>query len=169
MIRSVIFTAVLMLVILPVFGQRKNKEVEPVSEYRESYNDFRLHYEEVEVVIPVKSKDEKPLEPKNDISKFLKEKLDSVYFYNANICCADGFRVLIYVGASSVEASTAKNNAYDILPFEKSYKLWHQPSFKVKVGDFVDKLEAFYAYANLVKIFPNAIVVPDKVNIVREQ
>ncbi len=152
--------------VYPQLGDAENKG--QVREYREKFDDYRPRYEVVEIKV-AETKLPDPLPPKNDINKFLTEKLDSVYSYNSNICCADGYRVLIYAGTSSEEATMQRNNAYDILPQEKSYKEWRQPSFKVKVGDFVDKLEAYYAYASLVKIFPNAIVVPDKVNIVREQ
>ena len=168
MIRALL---VLMVVISSCASAQKQTtgSNEQVREYREYFPDFRPRYEPVEeksvatTTLPVF------VQPKNDINKFLKEKLDSVYYYNSNICCADGFRVLIYVGTSSEEASTQRSYAYELLPLDRSYKEWRQPSFKVKVGDYVDKLEAYYAYAKLVKIFPSAIVVPDKVNIVREQ
>jgi hypothetical protein len=170
MIRIIfLFSIVLMVSSCAGFAQRKGRESdEQVKDYKEDYSSFRPRYEIVEEKKqPTETKTELVL-PKNDINKFLAEKLDSVYFYNNNICCADGYRVLIYVGSSSEEASSYRNNAYDILPLEKSYKDWRPPSFKVKVGDYIDKLEAYYAYAKLVKIFPSAIVIPDKVNIVRE-
>ena len=169
MIRFLIFGLIILTTFIPAFSQRKNKDNnEPVKEYKEDLFSYRPRYEIPEEKKSVDTKPSDLIIPKNDINKFLTEKLDSVYSYNANICCADGYRVLIYIGSSSEEARTQRNNAYDVLPLEKSYTEWKQPSFKVKVGDFVDKLEAYYAYAKLVKIFPNAIVVPDKVNIVRE-
>ncbi len=148
--------------------KKKSKGEDSVQEFKEDLSAYRPSYKRVEDV----KKDVQVSEiiiPKNDINKFLKEKLDSVYFYNANICCADGFRILVYIGTSSEEAKLKRNDAYDVLPLEKSYTEWKQPSFKVKVGDYVDKLEAYYAYAKLVAVFPNAIVIPDKVNIVRDR
>ena len=150
------------------YSQRKSNVQDPVKEYKENFDSYRPQYkpaEEMKLEI-VKLPD--PIVPKNHINKFLTEKLDSVYFYNANICCADGYRILIYSGSNKEDARNYRNNAYEVLPFEKAYMDWVQPSFKVKVGDFIDKLEAYYAYARLVRVFPNAIVVPDKVNIVRE-
>ena len=171
-------TRALLLVILLCFtsiyaqAQRKKKheDDDQVKEYKEDISAFRPHYDVVEDKKgTVEPKVVDQVIPKNDINKFLKDKLDSVYFYNANICCADGYRVLVYIGNSSDEARSRRNDVYDILPLEKSYTEYKQPSFKVKVGDYVDKLEAYYAYAKLVSIFPNAIVVPDKVNIVRDR
>jgi len=106
--------------------------------------------------------------PKNHINLFLQEKLDSVYAYNEKITAADGFRILVYTGTSSEEARNQRNRVYDGIENEQSYTEWKSPNFKVKVGDYVDKLEAYYAYAKLIKVFPNAIVVPDKINILRD-
>ncbi|HVD96707.1 MAG TPA: hypothetical protein VNB90_00795 [Cytophagaceae bacterium] len=138
-------------------------------EYKEDYSSLRPKYDVVEekkTTVTVNTTD--VVVPKNDINKFLAEKLDSVYSYNLGITSADGYRILVYVGASSEEARNQRSYAYQVLPLERSYTEWKQPNFKVKVGDFVDKLEAYYAYSRLVQVFPNAIVVPDKVNIVRE-
>jgi hypothetical protein len=170
MIRSLIVLILVCMTSVYTHAQRKKKHDEPVKEYKEDINSFRPHYEVVEEKKEVsETKTSDLIVPKNDINRFLKEKLDSVYAYNANICCADGYRVLIYIGNSSEEARSKRNDVYDVLPLEKSYTEYKQPSFKVKVGDYVDKLEAYYAYAKLIKIFPNAIVVPDKVNIVRDR
>ena len=105
--------------------------------------------------------------PQNDITRTLSEKLDSIHFYNQNVVSADGYRVLVYTGSSSDDAKRNKGSVYDVLPDERIYIEWKSPSFRVKVGDYVDKLEAYSNYATLLKVFPNAIVVPDKVNIIR--
>jgi len=171
MVRSLLVLILVCMTSVYTHAQRKKKnDDEPVKEYKEDINSFRPRYEVVEEKIELPStKTSDPVAAKNDINKFLKAKLDSVYSYNANICCADGYRVLIYIGNSSDEARSKRNDVYDVLPLEKSYTEYRQPSFKVKVGDYVDKLEAYYAYAKSISIFPNAIVIPDKVNIVRDR
>ena len=170
MVRSLLILTMICVTSVYTFGQRKRgKEDEPVKEFREDLHAYRPHYEITEEKKSPETKIPEAVVPKNDINKFLKDKLDSVYFYNNNICCADGYRILIYVGNSSEEARTKRNDAYDVLPLDKSYTDYRAPSFKVKVGDYIDKLEAYYAYAKLVVVFPNAIVVPDKVNIVRDR
>lgn len=147
----------------------QKKKGEPIKDYNEDLFSFRPRYEKVvEKKDPLENKTPKQVIPKNDVSVFLKEKLDSLYSYNQKIISADGYRILIYTGTSSEEARNQRNNIYAVLPLDKSYTEWKSPHFKVKVGDFIDKLEAYYAYAKIVKVFPNAIVVPDKVNIVRE-
>jgi hypothetical protein len=141
----------------------------PAKEYKEDLSAFRPTYEPLDVkAVSTSAPVTEQILPKNDINKFLAEKLDSVYAYNEGITSADGYRILVYTGTSSEESRNQRNYVYQILPLERSYTEWKSPNFKVKVGDFIDKLEAYYAYAKLVKVFPNAIVVPDKVNIVRE-
>lgn len=149
--------------------QSQRNSNEPAKEYKEDFSSFRPKYEPTEEKkTNTTAQASDPVPPKNDINKFLAEKLDSVYSYNNGIVSADGYRVLVYTGTSSEESRNQRNYVYQVLPLEKAYTEWRSPNFKVKVGDFVDKLEAYYAYARLVKVFPNAIVVPDKVNIVRE-
>jgi hypothetical protein len=149
---------------------QKTTASSPVREYKEDLSAYRPKFENNEnKKQPAETLPQEVVAPKNDINRFLAEKIDSVYAYNLNITSADGYRILIYTGTSSEEARTQRNYVYDVLPSEKAYTEWRSPSFRVKVGDFVDKLEAYYAYAKLVKIFPNAIVVPDKVNIVRDK
>jgi hypothetical protein len=169
MLRSLLLVSVICLTMVSAIAQRKKgREDEPVKEFKEDLHSYRPKYEIVEEKKVIETKTTEAVVPKNDINKFLKDKLDSVYFYNKIICCADGYRVLIYVGNSSEEARTKRTDAYAVLPDEKSYTDYRQPSFKVKVGDYVDKLEAYFAYAKLAVIFPNAIVIPDKVNIDRD-
>lgn len=151
-----------------VHSQKRRDNDEQAKEYKENLSDYRPQYTVTEEKkAPALASDPVAI-PKNDINKFLGEKLDSVYSYNEGITSADGYRILVYTGTSSEECRTQRGYAYNALPEERSYTEWRQPNFKVKVGDFVDKLEAYYAYARLVKVFPNAIVVPDKVNIVRD-
>jgi hypothetical protein len=169
MLRSLIILALFVSSCASVHSQKGNDNNSQAKEYKEDIASFRPKYEQTEEkIVTAAPQVVDPVLPKNDINKFLAEKLDSVYSYNNGITSADGYRVLVYTGTSSEESRNQRNYVYQVLPLEKSYTEWRSPNFKVKVGDFVDKLEAYYAYARLVKVFPNAIVVPDKVNIVRE-
>ena len=140
-----------------------NSDQEDISQYRIKY--------EIKTDAPVQNqttiKTQPSVVPKNDVTKVLGEKLDSIHFYSQNVTSADGYRILVYTGSSSEDAKRNKGNVYDVLPDERIYIEWKSPSFRVKVGDYVDKLEAYSSYASLLRTFPNAIVVPDKVNIIR--
>ncbi|MCY5908922.1 SPOR domain-containing protein, partial [Salmonella enterica subsp. enterica serovar 1,4,[5],12:i:-] len=45
------------------------------------------------------------------------------------------------------------------------YNQFRQPRFRVKVGDFTSRVEANYILNDLKQIFPNAMVVPDQINL----
>jgi hypothetical protein len=150
---------------------QKNKEknkVDPIKDYKEDFSSYRPTYKEEEKKDNTPQQTSPSLIPKNHINEFLEEKLDSIHLYNEKITTAEGFRILIYTGPKREDARIYSNNVYQILPNEKTYIDWKQPNFKVKVGNYIDKLEAYYAYARLINSFPNAIVIPDKIYILRD-
>ncbi len=163
-----LFAVSLSLAYASCTAQKKNT-AQPIKEFKEDFSSFRPKYEFAdENKSTSENKPIKSLPPKNNIDVLLKAKLDSLYTYNQKIVSADGYRILIYNGTSSEEARQQRNSIYSIMPFDKTYTEWKSPNFKVKAGDYIDKLEAYSAYARIVKVFPNAIVVPDKVNIIRD-
>ena len=91
--------------------------------------------------------------------------LDSIAIHNRVIKSAPGYRVQIYVGESRDEALQARNKSYSLFPDETPYLIPTLPSYRVRVGDFMDRLEAQKVYKTLVKEFPNALVVADKIEI----
>lgn len=109
--------------------------------------------------------DYKAPEPTADATKKVNEKLDSIHVFNGTIMTAEGYRILIYNGNSSEASRDVRLQANELFPNIHTYIEWKAPSFKVKVGDFLDKLEAYYVLSDLQKTFPAAILVPDKVNL----
>jgi len=107
--------------------------------------------------------------PQNDITKALNAKMDSIAIKNQKFKYAQGYRVIVYSGNSSEEAKQAKEKVYEILPNADIYTVYKQPSFRVKVGDCFDRLEANSLYIKLKNDFANALVVPDQINIIKEQ
>jgi hypothetical protein len=109
--------------------------------------------------------DYKAPEPTADATQKVNEKIDSIRVFNESIKTAEGYRILIYNGNSSEASRDVRLQANELLPNIRTYIEWRAPSFKVKVGDFLDKLEAYYVLSELQKTFPSAILVPDKVNL----
>ena len=93
--------------------------------------------------------------------------LDTIAVRNKIIKSAPGFRVQIYVGDSREEALAARARSYSLLRNETPYLIPTLPSYRVRVGDFLDRLEAQKAYTVLLREFPTALVVPDKIEIKR--
>jgi hypothetical protein len=103
--------------------------------------------------------------PSGDITGKLNVILDSIAIRNRAIRFAQGYRVLIYSGTNREEATKARNRSYAKFPDIIPHYDYAQPNHRVKVGDFVDRLEAQRVYAGLIAEFPSALIVPDRIEI----
>jgi hypothetical protein len=103
--------------------------------------------------------------PGGDITAKLNVILDTIAVRNRNIRFAQGYRVQIYTGTNREEATKARNRSYARFPDVTPHFDYTQPNFRVRVGDFLDRLEAQRVYAGLLAEFPNALIVPDRIEI----
>jgi SPOR domain len=148
-------------------------QTQTTSRYEEDLSAFRPKYAAVtkNSVAPVNKtsiKDtRRPETAKADVTQKLNIVLDSIAVRNKNIRSAPGFRVQIYVGESREEALSARNQSYQLLPDETPYLIPTAPSYRVRVGDYLDRLEAQKVLATLIKQFPTALIVSDKIEIKR--
>jgi hypothetical protein len=76
-----------------------------------------------------------------------------------------GFRVQIYFGGQRNKANEIKAEFLKKFPDETAYLLYQQPNFKIRVGDFRDRLKAQQFYLKLLPIFNTAFIVKDEVNL----
>lgn len=78
----------------------------------------------------------------------------------------EGYRVQIYRGRSREEASKARQRSYELFPNLTPYFIYSAPTYRVRVGDFLEAYEYQPVLKRFKKEFPDAISVPDIVNIV---
>ncbi len=102
----------------------------------------------------------------NDLAKKAKLRSDSLAMINKNNV-VQGYRILIYTGSSSDEALNIRKQVYAVDSDMDVYTQYKQPSFRVKVGDFTDRVEASYILSDLKVHFPNSMIVPDQINLIR--
>jgi hypothetical protein len=107
--------------------------------------------------------------PQQDITKLLNARVDSLAVKNKRMKFAQGFRVLVYTGNSREEVKKVRLKLRTLLEEEPVYDEFKQPTFRVKAGDYYNRLDAYYTLSKLQKDFPNAIVVPDQINILKEE
>ncbi|WP_051632957.1 SPOR domain-containing protein [Thermonema rossianum] len=80
-----------------------------------------------------------------------------------------GYRVQVFVSPDRSEAVNAKNKCYSLFhPDYEVYFEYSRPKYRVKVGDFASREEAYELYKEAKRYFPTAIVVPDRVVIITE-
>ena len=108
-------------------------------------------------------------ENKNSLAKSKNQAdyiLDSVALANKKLKYTQGFRILVYTGFDKKQANTAKETLYKSLGNVEIYTIFKQPTYKVKLGDFNNWLDAnFILNTKVIQNFPSALIVPDLINI----
>ena len=99
------------------------------------------------------------------INRHLDPLMDSIAVSNKRYHSAPGYRIMIYSGNSSEESAEARKEVYDWSREYEVYTQYKQPAFRVKVGNFADRISGNYVFSDLVKFFPNAVIIPDQIEI----
>lgn len=152
---------IIVLSLIWVSTQAQTKQIS-IDKYTTNYTFTPLPEEIVEV-----KQNTKPA-PKLDIKTEVNTKLDSINQLNANIKYALGYRIQVYSGASSVDVNKIKEALYLKYGDIDIYQTYKQPDYKVKFGDYQDKLEAYAILKDIQNDFPDARLVQETVNIIRK-
>lgn len=75
-----------------------------------------------------------------------------------------GFRVQLYYGGNRNEALELKSKFAQLHPDVESYLIYQQPYFRLRVGDFRSRLEAYKLMKKVEKEFPSVFIVNDEIN-----
>lgn len=78
----------------------------------------------------------------------------------------NGYRIQIaaYSGVNSKsQAEAARNTFSNLFPYTKSYLTYNEPYFKVRVGDYYTRLQAYKDLETIKSTYPSAYIVPDKI------
>ncbi len=75
----------------------------------------------------------------------------------------NGYRVQLFSSANRLEAVKAKSKFLKNFADIKSYLVYQAPNYKVRVGDFLDRLEANQQLKVIQEIFPNAFLVKGEI------
>jgi len=78
-----------------------------------------------------------------------------------------GYRIQVYFGSGQQarkEANEAKASCILLFPTQKAHILYQTPFYKVRVGDFRTRNEAFIWHKKIVRKFPKAYIVNDIIN-----
>jgi hypothetical protein len=96
---------------------------------------------------------------------FSKKHETGLHGIRGSIHSARGFRVQIYNGASRAEAQARKVDFIRRFPNVRSYMSYIAPSYRVKVGDFKTRADAYKLYQQINSLYTPCMVVPDIVEI----
>ncbi len=107
-----------------------------------------------------------PAEPLH-VNKRLDALLDTIAQQNRSIRYAPGYRIQVYVGNERQEADAVKLQIYQVFPELSPYLSYKQPTYRLKVGDFMRRFDAERYLSQLKQQFTAVILQPDKVDIRR--
>jgi hypothetical protein len=78
----------------------------------------------------------------------------------------EGWRVQIYRGKSREAASKARQRSYELFPHITPYMEYSAPTYRVRVGDFLEIYEYQPILKRLKREFPTAVAVPALIEII---
>ena len=147
------------------------------AEYREDLSNVRprpkltepVTEKKTDAAVPVASRPaanataDKPLY----VNKKLETVLDTLAKQNKSIRYINGFRIQIYVGNVRQEAEDAKSYIYQTFPDMFPYVSYTQPTYRVKVGDFMYRSDAEQYLEMIREQYSSAVILADRVEIKR--
>ncbi len=81
--------------------------------------------------------------------------------YRGLIRSGKGFRVVVYSGSDRAKAVAAKARFMRTFPSIRAYLSYSAPQFKIKVGDYRNRAEAYKMVQVLRPFFKPVMIVPD--------
>lgn len=88
------------------------------------------------------------------VQNFIREK-ESENFFN-------GFTILVYSGVDREEAFKTRNKLYSQYSDINTFMQYQQPRYLVKVGTYVNRIEALAWYEKISEEFPSARIIQDR-------
>ena len=101
------------------------------------------------------------------INKRLDEAMEVIATQNRSVRYAPGYRIQIYSGNERQRAEAAKMLIYQNFPELNTYLSYKQPTYRLKVGDFMRRIDAERYFSQLKVLFSTAALQTDKIDIRR--
>lgn len=98
----------------------------------------------------------------NEITAGIDNFVEEIAKKNRNTNFYVGYTIQIYSGTSREEANAVKDKAYVEMDGSRPRLRYEQPNYKVTIGKYNDKINAQRVYNDVKKIFPRAIVIPER-------
>lgn len=111
------------------------------------------------------AKDTKAVSFTKTVNEKVDAVLDSIDRFNLTRRSVDGYTIQIYSGQNREEAMNTKKKISTDLPELIANLQYQQPKFRVTVGKYYSKLEAYQDLSKLHESFSSAILVPEKIPI----
>lgn len=77
----------------------------------------------------------------------------------------EGYRIQIYSGNNREEAMKIRADFMESYPNINTHLIYQQPNFKVRLGDFINRLEATKFFRNVRYSYPSSFVIRDEISL----
>ncbi len=99
--------------------------------------------------------------PTHDINNEMSIIMDSIIAHNRDKTYIT-YTIQVYIGRSREEANQIREKVYNVMPEEKPQLVYKQPSYKVTVGKYYDRIVAYKTLNKLRVSFPGAGLVRER-------
>ena len=114
---------------------------------------------------PDRTRSNQYVEARYSVADQVDNVLDSIYTENLSKSAVDGYTIQVYSGIKREDALNVKKKMTQSLPDLESDVQYRQPNFRVRTGKYLSRLDAQKDYLAVKRYFPNAIVIPDRIEI----
>jgi hypothetical protein len=129
--------------------------------FSQSQNEWDLLYP-VKDTINLTPKKKAGFEPGPlEVTQVLDRLVDSLAIRDLKTTRVQGYRILLYSGNEREEVARSKEKAYRIFRNADVYLTYKAPTFKLTMGNYYHRLDAFFAIKKLEAAFPFAVMVPE--------
>lgn len=153
---------------LAVFGcktTQTTQSVGTVSSYSEDISVHRPTFENKITDVPL---DTATYEPEGHIRAELDSINKMIIRENFKPRTEQGYTIQVYNGASREDAVQALGEVRVKFPDIEANMTYYQPDFRVKAGQFLDRVVAYETYEKVKKEFRTALLVPEKIKVNRD-
>lgn len=144
------------------FHGKKSKQ----KAYTEDLSSYRMKFKNKKKAATLLSpkKEKKKRQHHNDpdyaITSQLDALLERMQMKNKQVKYIKGYTIQLYAGNSRTMALAAKNQLYRHYPDARPEIHYERPNYTVRLGKFLDKIEAYSMYGEIKKLLPHAIIRP---------
>lgn len=101
----------------------------------------------------------------SNVSIIKDSRIDDVLQTYKTSSTLDGYRIQIFSDNKKQPAKDEKAKFLNLYSTVKAHEIYQQPYFKIRVGDFRTKLEAYKFQKEIQTQFPNCFIVKDEIDV----
>ncbi|QDH78761.1 hypothetical protein FKX85_06820 [Echinicola soli] len=147
-------------------GSKMSKSAASYNNYEENLSSYRATYPDLpkeESLAPDQSNGPVSAEAGDPVDSDLQASLTRFARSNANRGVYNGFTILVYSGVDREKAFSTRNKLYNTLPSQvKAEMEYEQPRYLVKVGRYINRIEAQSLFHSIKQDFPSARIIQQR-------